>query len=76
LSFNKVDAIYLFSDGYADQFGGEKGKKFISKAFKKLLLSIQDKPMEEQQVIIGEAFDSWRGNLEQIDDACVIGVKV
>ena len=41
-----------------------------------MLLSIQDKPMEEQQVIIDEAFDSWRGNLEQIDDVCVIGVKV
>jgi serine phosphatase RsbU (regulator of sigma subunit) len=70
------DSIYIFSDGYVDQFGGEKGKKFKSKAFRELLLSIQDKPMEEQKTIIDEAFETWRGNLEQIDDVCVIGVQV
>jgi len=70
------DSIYVFSDGYVDQFGGEKGKKFKAKAFRELLLSIQDKSMEEQKTIIDEAFESWRGNLEQIDDVCVIGVRV
>ena len=72
----KGDSIYIFSDGYVDQFGGEKGKKFKSKAFRTLLLSIQDKAMEEQRVLIDEAFEAWRGNLEQIDDVCVIGVRI
>jgi serine phosphatase RsbU (regulator of sigma subunit)/Tfp pilus assembly protein PilF len=70
------DAIYIFSDGYVDQFGGEKGKKFKAKAFRELLLSVQEKSMEEQKTIIDEAFETWRGNLEQIDDVCVIGVRV
>ena len=70
------DSIYIFSDGYVDQFGGEKGKKFKSKAFRTLLLSIQDEPMEDQKTIIDEAFEDWRGTLEQIDDVCVIGVRV
>lgn len=70
------DSIYIFSDGYVDQFGGEKGKKFKSKAFRELLLSIQDKPMEEQKKEIDEAFEKWKGDLDQIDDVCVIGVKV
>ena len=72
----KGDSIYIFSDGYVDQFGGEKGKKFKAKAFRALLLSIQDKQMEEKKIIIDDAFEGWRGNLEQIDDVCVIGVKI
>jgi serine phosphatase RsbU (regulator of sigma subunit) len=72
----KGDTFYLFSDGYVDQFGGEKGKKFKAKAFRELLLSIQDKSMEEQKKTIDEAFEVWRGDLEQIDDVCVIGVRV
>ncbi len=70
------DSIYIFSDGYVDQFGGEKGKKFKSKSFKSLLLSIQDQPMEEQKKIIDATFEKWKGSLEQIDDVCVIGVKI
>jgi serine phosphatase RsbU (regulator of sigma subunit)/Tfp pilus assembly protein PilF len=73
---HKGDAIYIFSDGYVDQFGGEKGKKFKAQAFRELLLSIQSKPMETQKTIIDETFNSWRGDLEQIDDVCVIGVQV
>jgi len=72
----KGDTIYIFSDGYVDQFGGKRGKKFKAKAFRALLLSIQDKPMREQRALIDEAFEAWRGNLEQIDDVCVIGVKI
>ncbi len=72
----KGDAIHIFSDGYADQFGGEKEKKFKSKAFKKLLLSIQDKTMEQQKIIIDDTFENWKGELEQIEDVCVIGVKI
>jgi len=70
------DTIYIFSDGYVDQFGGAKGKKFKAKAFRELLLSIQDKAMENQKIIIDESFESWRGDLEQIDDICIIGVRV
>ncbi len=69
------DAIYVFSDGYVDQFGGGKGKKFKAKALKELLLSIQDKTMEDQKRIIDEAFEKWKGKLEQIDDVCVVGIK-
>ena len=72
----KGDSIYLFSDGYVDQFGGEKGKKFKSKPFKALLLSIQDKSMEEQKGILNKAFEDWRGTIEQIDDVCIIGVRI
>jgi len=72
----KGDSLYMFSDGYVDQFGGEKGKKFKARAFRELLLSIQDKSMEEQKTIIDESFEAWRGSLEQIDDVCVIGVRV
>ena len=70
------DAIYIFSDGYVDQFGGERGKKFKSKAFRELLLSIQDKPMEEQKTSIDDTFETWKSDLEQVDDVCVIGVRV
>jgi serine phosphatase RsbU (regulator of sigma subunit)/Tfp pilus assembly protein PilF len=70
------DTIYTFSDGYVDQFGGERGKKFKAKAFKELLLSIQDKSMKEQQQIIDTAFEQWKGDLEQVDDVCVIGVRI
>jgi serine phosphatase RsbU (regulator of sigma subunit) len=70
------DSIYIFSDGYVDQFGGEKGKKFKAKAFRALLLSIQDKSMEEQKQIIDNSFETWKGALEQIDDVCVIGVGI
>ena len=69
------DSIYIFSDGYVDQFGGDKGKKFKPKAFRELLLSIQDKSMEEQKNIVDKAFEDWKGDLEQVDDICLIGVK-
>ena len=72
----KGDTIYLLSDGYVDQFGGERGKKFKVKALKDLLLSIQDKPMNEQKTLIDDTFEKWKGNLEQVDDVCFIGVRV
>ncbi len=72
----KGDIIYIFSDGYVDQFGGEKGKKFKAKAFRKMLLDIENKNMDEQRLLIDNTFESWKGNLEQIDDVCVIGVRI
>jgi antitoxin component YwqK of YwqJK toxin-antitoxin module/serine phosphatase RsbU (regulator of sigma subunit) len=76
LELQKGDTIYIFTDGYADQFGGEAGKKFKSANFKKLLLSIQDKSMDEQQQIITETFNTWKGETEQVDDVCLIGVRI
>ncbi len=70
------DVLYLFSDGYIDQFGGESGKKLKSKPFKELLLSIHALSMNTQKEKLAEAFEKWKGNLEQIDDVCVIGVKI
>ncbi len=76
LELQKGDSIYIFSDGYVDQFGGEKGKKFKAKAFRELLLSIQDKSMEQQRILIDVAFETWKGNVEQVDDVCIIGVRI
>lgn len=59
-----------------DQSGGEKGKKFNPANLRKLLLSIQDQSIEKQKQLLDEAFESWRGDLEQIDDVCMIGFKV
>ncbi len=72
----KGDCLYNSSDGYPDQFGGEDGRKFMSKNFKELLLQIHVKPMAEQREILNTAFDKWRGSIEQIDDVIVIGVRV
>lgn len=76
LALQKGDTLYLSSDGYADQFGGNDGKKFRTGNFKKLLLSIQEKTMSEQKEILDETFETWKGTFEQIDDVCVIGVRI
>jgi tetratricopeptide (TPR) repeat protein len=76
LKLSEGDTVYVFTDGFQDQFGGEKGKKFKAAKFKELLLQIQSLSMEEQRVRIDEAFESWRGKIEQVDDVCVIGVRV
>ena len=76
MDLQKGDTIYLFSDGYADQFGGEKGKKFKRSRLKELILSIQDKPMKDQKNILDNTIEEWKGNLEQIDDILVMGVRV
>lgn len=76
IELKKGDTIYIFSDGYADQFGGPKGKKFMYKPFKNLLLSIQDKDMDDQREILEQRFNKWKGDLEQVDDVCVIGVRI
>ncbi|MBK9192695.1 MAG: SpoIIE family protein phosphatase [Crocinitomicaceae bacterium] len=76
VTLNSGDAIYIFTDGYQDQFGGEKGKKFKASELKKLFIRISDQPMAEQKKLIDQAFEKWRGKLEQIDDVCVIGVRI
>ena len=76
IELQKGDTIYVFTDGYADQFGGPKGKKMMYKPFKDLLLNIQDKSMDEQKEILEQHFNDWKGSLEQVDDVCIIGVRI
>ena len=76
MEVKKGDMIYLFSDGYADQFGGESGKKFKRSRLKEMLLAHHGKPMNEQKEILDDTIEQWKGNLEQIDDILVMGVKV
>lgn len=70
------DAIYIFSDGYPDQFGGPKGKKFKYKQLRDLLLKHSGETMRKQKEELISEFHSWKGEIEQIDDVCVIGVRV
>jgi serine phosphatase RsbU (regulator of sigma subunit) len=70
------DTIYLFTDGFTDQFGGENNKKYNIKRFREMLSSISSLPMNEQEKILNSTFDEWKGRYEQIDDVLVIGVRV
>lgn len=76
MAVQKGDCIYLFSDGYVDQFGGNNDKKYKLKRFRQLLLSIWQKPMQEQHHIINETFVNWKGANEQLDDVCVVGIRI
>jgi serine phosphatase RsbU (regulator of sigma subunit) len=67
--------FYLFSDGYKDQFGGAENKKFMAKKFKEMLLEVHALPMKEQETILNQRFDDWRGDNFQVDDVLVIGVR-
>jgi serine phosphatase RsbU (regulator of sigma subunit) len=70
------DTVYVFSDGYVDQYGGAHRKKFKTHKFKELLLSLQTESMERQKQVLEETFENWKGNIEQIDDVCVVGIRV
>ncbi len=76
VELKREDAIYLFTDGYADQFGGVKGKKFMYKKFKQLLLTVQDKEMDKQMNFLDKTLLDWKGDIEQLDDICILGVKI
>jgi len=76
IAIDKNDRYYIFSDGFADQFGGKKNKKFKYSAFKELLVDNSQKSMNDQKEILYDTFESWRGNYEQIDDVLIIGIKV
>ena len=76
VDISQPTTFYLFSDGYQDQFGGKKGKKFMSNRFKELLFEIHEKPMEKQKMILEETLISWMGKEEQVDDILVMGVRV
>lgn len=83
IPLQKGDCLYLFTDGFADQFGGEHleggkpgGKKYMYKRFKELLVEISHEPMSKQKQLLSTAFDSWKGPLEQVDDVLVIGIRI
>jgi serine phosphatase RsbU (regulator of sigma subunit) len=76
LDIQSGDIIYLFTDGYSDQFGGPFGKKFKYKPLKKLLLSLADEEMIIQKQVLEDTFQNWKDNLEQVDDVCIIGVRI
>lgn len=76
IKLQKGDVIYLFSDGYTDQFGGPDSKKYNAVRFKNFLLTIYDKPMSVQKILIEEEFEKWKGDEEQIDDVIVTGIRV
>ncbi|MCW3071854.1 MAG: hypothetical protein JWO44_1744 [Bacteroidetes bacterium] len=76
IALKKEDIVYTFTDGYADQFGGDKGKKFKYRALQQLLLSIHRLPMKEQRQSLDRAIESWKGSHEQVDDILIIGVKI
>jgi len=72
----KNDMVYISSDGYPDQFGGPKGKKFKYSQFKEVLIEISDLAPNEQCEKLDEIFEKWRGDLEQLDDVCIMGVRI
>ena len=76
LQLQKGDTLYTFTDGFTDQFGGVEGKKFKFKRFRELLSSVQNKNMKQQKEAIENAFDLWKSDYDQVDDVCVIGIKV
>lgn len=76
VSVNKGDMIYLLTDGYADQFGGPKGKKFKYKQLEEILVEIHTLPATDQELVLRQKFDAWRGQLEQVDDVSIIGIRI
>jgi len=76
LDIKKDDTLYIFSDGYVDQFGGDRSKKFMAKRLKDLLVEICLEPLPKQAKILNSALEKWKGNIEQIDDILVIGLKI
>ena len=76
LEYTMGDMLYLYTDGYADQFGGPNGKKYKYKPLNELLVSLSDVPSNQQSEILDKNFQDWKGDLEQVDDVCIIGIKL
>ena len=76
LDLQKDDMIYIFTDGFVDQFGGEKGKKYRLKNLLALLTDVSTKALTEQNAILKQEFESWKGTEDQLDDVCIMGVRV
>ena len=73
---NEGDSVFIFTDGYQDQFGGEKGKKLKAESLKKILLESKHLSMDDHVEVLIEKLNSWRGKLEQVDDVCIIGFRI
>ena len=76
IEIKKNDAIYLSSDGYADQFGGEKGKKFKYQQMQQIIVKNNNKSLDLQKHLLEQEFEQWKGGLEQVDDVLVIGIRI
>jgi serine phosphatase RsbU (regulator of sigma subunit) len=76
MKVEKGDSLYLFTDGFADQFGGDDEKKFKSKQMKEMIVEINKESMATQRRIFEETFEKWKGDQEQVDDVCVIGILI
>jgi serine phosphatase RsbU (regulator of sigma subunit) len=76
LDFQQGDMFYFYTDGYADQFGGDKGKKFMVKRFHELLVQLSDKEIKEQEKTLDDTIETWKANTEQVDDILVIGIRI
>ena len=76
VALEKGDVVYLFTDGYPDQFGGNRGKKFKYRQLEGLLMSIHSGGMNEQATTLQKELNNWKGDLEQVDDICVLGIKI
>ncbi len=76
IQLQKGDSVYIFSDGYADQFGGPKGKKFMANHFRNVLLEVHQHPINKQKEILNKTIEEWRGALDQVDDILVIGLQI
>ena len=72
----KGDVIYTLTDGYQDQFGGRRGKKFKVKPMKRICSEIAHMPMDEQYKKLATTLDDWEGDLEQVDDVCIVGIRI
>jgi len=76
IQLQKGDVVYISTDGFADQFGGEKGKKYTKKKFRETLVSLANIELGEQQNKLDTIFENWKGSLDQTDDICLMGVKI
>jgi serine phosphatase RsbU (regulator of sigma subunit) len=76
VKLKKNDMLYIYSDGYQDQFGGEKGKKYMAAKFKNQLLKISKETEDQQLSLLDKEFSSWIKDYEQVDDVCVMGVRI
>lgn len=76
IQVNQGDTIYMFTDGFEDQFGGENNKKYRASRFREFLLNIHDKTMQEQKELLQKEFMNWKGSNEQVDDVLVVGIKI
>lgn len=76
MEIKKNDLIIAFTDGYSDQFGGDSGKKFKHKQLEELLIKNSHLQLQELKQLLESTIQNWRGNIEQVDDICVVGIRV